>query len=319
MPSDRATGRFVTPVPRAFAALLVLILTLASGLGSLVLPAQNRFRAGVDVVSLGVTVVDRDGRLITDLTMDDFAIVEDGQPQSLRYFASGDGPPLHVGLLFDTSGSMLEAIDLSRTAAIKFLNALPDAEDMTLVDFDTEVRISRYSQRDFPRLVERIRGRRPRGLTALYDALGTYLAGAAEVEGRKVLVLYTDGGDTRSALPWRDILTLLRASDVTIYAVGFLDRRSFGSAALERRRLEQIAQVTGGRAFFPRDAADIDEAYADVLAELRAQYSLGYVSTNTDRDGSWRDVDVAVTREDLAGARLRSRTGYFALFSNTVR
>src|SRR4030095_4805398 len=108
------------------------------------------------------------------------------------------------GLMLDASGSMAADLKLARSAAIRFLNLLPDAQDVTLVDFDTQVRITKYPQRDFPRLIERIRQRKPDGWTALYDALGTYLDGADSQEGRKVLVMYTDGADSRSALSFPD-------------------------------------------------------------------------------------------------------------------
>ena len=167
------------------------------------------FRTGIDLATFGVTVVDKKGEYLTDLTADDFEIVEDGQKQTLKYFARGtdleSGPEMHVGLLFDTSGSMTEDIKLSRSAAVKFLNTLSDAKDMTLVDFDTEVRVAKYGQRDFPRMVERIRGRTPDGDTALYDAMGVYLDGARKTTGRKILVLYTDGGDTRSTISFGDL------------------------------------------------------------------------------------------------------------------
>lgn len=291
---------------------LAVVATLASVSG------QTPFRSQIDLVSLGVTVVDHEGRLVTDLTADDFSVVESSESQTIRHLVRGDNlgvaVPLHVGLLFDTSGSMNEDIRLSRTAAIKFLNALPEAEDITLVEFDSAVRISRFSQDDFPFLVERIREREPEGYTALYDALGTYLAGAAGIDGQKVLVVYSDGGDTRSSMSWKDTLTLLRASDVTVYVIGFLPREPSPGLMAERARLEDLAETTGGRAFFPRDGRDVDDAYEDVLAELRARYTLGYVSTNTMMDGSWRDVVITLNRSDLDRARVRTRPGYYALF-----
>ena len=130
---------------------------------------------------------------------------------------------------------MGEDIKLARSAAVRFLNTLSDAVDMTLVDFDTEVRVAKYGQQDFPRMVERIRSRKPDGWTAMYDALGVYLDGAAENDGRTILVLYTDGGDTRSAIAFGDVMTLVRASDVTIYAVGFLEHQS-SSARVDAAR-----------------------------------------------------------------------------------
>ena len=272
------------------------------------------FRTGIDLATFGVTVVDRKGEYLTNLTLDDFEVLEDGQKQTLKYFSRGtdieNGPEMHVGLLFDTSGSMTEDIKLSRSAAVKFLNTLSDAKDMTLVDFDTEVRVAKYGQKDFPRMVERIRGRTPDGETALYDAMGVYLDGASEDEGRKILVLYTDGGDTHSTISFGDLMTLIRASDVTVYSVGFLEH-SRGRIE-ERAHLMQIAEATGGQAFFPSTMKDIDASYDKVVAQIRAQYSLGYTSTNTKQDGAWRKVEIRVTRPDLRGSKILARRGYFA-------
>jgi VWFA-related protein len=269
---------------------------------------------------MGVTVTDRRGNYISDLTQDDFEIVEDGRKQSITYFARGDeataAPPLHVGLLFDTSGSMGEDIKLSRSAAVRFLNTLSDAVDMTLVDFDTEVRVAKYGQRDFARMVERIRGRQPSGWTAMYDALGVFLDGAADNEGRSILVIYTDGGDTRSTLGFSDVMTLVRASDATIHAVGFLEHQPSGSRLMQRQRLAEIAETTGGQAFFPTAMKDVEAAYDKIVAQIRNQYTLGYTSSNTAQDGKWRKVELRVARPDLKDARIQSRRGYFALYKD---
>ena len=296
---------------RVLVALLTAIVAVAfSSLGA----QTPTFRTGIDLATFGVTVVDRKGEYLSDLNAEDFEIIEDGQKQTLRYFARGtdieNGPEMHVGLLFDTSASMTDDIKLSRSAAVKFLNTLSEAKDMTLVDFDTEVRVAKYGQRDFPRLVERIRGRTPDGETALYDAMGVYLDGASDDEGRKVLVLYTDGGDTHSTISFGDLMTLIRASDVTVYSVGFLEH-SRGRIE-ERAHLQQIAEATGGQAFFPTTMKDIEASYDKVVAQIRAQYSLAYASTNTKQDGAWRKVEIRTTRPDLKGTKILARRGYFA-------
>jgi Ca-activated chloride channel family protein len=295
--------------------LLLFLLTASVSIAVTRIAAQTpTFRTGIDLATFGVTVVDRKGEYLTDLTAEDFEIVEDGQKQTLKYFARGtdleSGPEMHVGLLFDTSGSMTEDIKLSRSAAVKFLNTLSEAKDMTLVDFDTEVRVAKYGQRDFPRMVERIRGRTPDGNTALYDAMGVYLDGASEDDGRKILVVYTDGGDTQSTISFGDVMTLLRASDATVYPVGFLEH-SRGHIE-ERAHLMQIAEATGGQAFFPTTMKDIEAAYDKVVAQIRAQYSLAYTSTNTKQDGAWRKVEIKVSRPDLKGTKILARRGYFA-------
>lgn len=272
------------------------------------------FRTGIDLATFGVTVLDRKGEFLSDLTADDFEIFEDGQKQTVKYFARGGdldtGPEMHVGLLFDTSGSMSQDLQLSRSAAIKFLNTLSEAKDMTLVNFATKVDVAKYGQKDFPRMVERIRSPAALGETALYDAMGVYLDGASEDEGRKILVVFTDGGDTRSAIGFSDLMTLVRASDATVYSVGFLEH-SRGRVE-ERARLMQIAEATGGQAFFPTTMKDVDAAYAKVVSQIHAQYSLAYSSTNTKQDGSWRKVEIRLVRPDLKGVKTLSRRGYFA-------
>jgi Ca-activated chloride channel family protein len=293
-----AAGIALTAMPRAVA------------------PQVPAFRAGIDLVNVGVTVTAAGGP-VADLGREDFEIREDGRAQTISYFLAGDpaagaAPSLHVGVLLDVSESMAEEIGFVRTAAIKFLNALEGAADMTVVDFDTEVRVARFSRDDFPRLVERIRQRKVSGLTALYDAIGVYLDGASDRDGRTIMLLYTDGGDTRSALTLPELMTLLKASNVTVYAIGALTNQSLSGRQPQERVLRQIAEVTGGQAFFPAGVKDLDKVYDQVLAELRAQYTIGYLSTNDKRDGSWRKVDVKVSRPGVRGLRIRARPGYFA-------
>ncbi len=282
--------------------------------GAVVLDAQQVFRSGVDLTTFSVTVTDRKGAVVTGLTREDFEVLEDGKAQSLGYFAQGDGdnaPPMHLGLMVDASGSMQNDIKLAQGAAIKFLNMLPEAQDITLVDFDTQVRITRYPQRDFPRLVERIRQRKPDGWTALYDALGTYLDGADRQDGRKVMVMYTDGADSRSALSMSETMTLLKASNVTVYAIGLVENTGSARAQLQMT-LRQLVETTGGQAFFPMAMKEVESAYEKVLAEVKGQYHLGYLSSNAARDGKWRKVDIKLKRGDL---RVRSRKGYFAPYT----
>jgi VWFA-related protein len=301
------------------AALVCAALVVVSGQGR-----QPTFRSGVDMVSFGVTVVDRKGNLLTNLEEKDFEIYEDGQKQALQVFVpcdarTGQGehavPPteLHLGALFDISGSMEADIQLASTAAIRFLDALQDARDFTLVEFDTQVRVARYSQSEFSRLIERIRSRKAEGrMTALWDATGVYLDGAADQEGRKILVLYTDGGDNGSSITFGDLIDLLKASDVTVHVIGFLENQSARERMDQQSRLRRIAEITGGQAFFPVSAKDLDGVYAKIAAEIDAQYSMGYLSTATRTDGAWRKVEIRVLRPDLKGVKVRTRQGYFA-------
>jgi Ca-activated chloride channel homolog len=277
--------------------------------------AQQTFRTQVDLVHFGVVVTDKQGMPISGLTVDDFEVKEAGKPQAIKFFAAGDpatAPPLHIGFLLDSSGSMENDIKDVRTAAIRFLNEMEQAVDITLVDFDTEVRMARYASSDYARLIERIRGRKTDGYTALYDALGVYLNGTAEQTGQKILIMYTDGGDTRSTLSMSEVVDLLRASDVTVYVVGYLEHQSSSTRMNQRMELMRFASMTGGLALFPTSVKEVDKMYEKIQREISARYSLGYTSTDERMNGAWRDVDIRLKRPDLKGAKLRTRDGYFA-------
>jgi Ca-activated chloride channel homolog len=304
-------------VRRGTIALVTSCLLCLSGATS----GQPVFRSGVDLVHFAVTVVDRRGAPIADLTREDFEIVEEGRPQQIAYFTSGtadeaDVPllPLHAGLLFDYSGSMTDEVNLAKSGAIRFLQRMDRAEDFTLVGFDEEVRVTRFGRADFPRLVERIRSRKAEGWTAFYDALGVYLDGAAGQSGQKVLVIYTDGADTRSSMRYTELLDLVKASDVAIYPIGFL--QAAGTRGMElRQRLQHIAGLSGGQAFFPSSLKELEAMYDKVLDEISARYTLGYASDDPAADGAWRRVQIRVTRPELKGARIRTRSGYFAPYA----
>jgi Ca-activated chloride channel family protein len=280
--------------------------------------AQKTYRVGVDLVHFSVAVTDREGAPVRGLEADDFEIVEEGKPQAIKFFAAGPGDgadenlPLHLGFMLDTSGSMDRDIKDVRTAVIRFLNSMERAADITLVDFDTEVRVARYGQNDFTRLIERIRNRAPGGWTALYDALATYLHGASDQTGQKVLIMYTDGGDTRSSLSLSDLLDMLRTSDVTIYALGYLENQPASVRNEQRRQLQRFAEMTGGQAFFPSSLREVDKVYETIEQDVTARYSLGYTSSDTRSDGKWREVKIRIKRADLKGAKIRTRAGYFA-------
>jgi Ca-activated chloride channel family protein len=289
--------------------LAAAVITAAAG--------QQTFRSQVDLVHFGVAVTDKAGVPIMGLTAADFEIKEAGKPQTIKFFAAGDpeaAPPLHIGFLLDASGSMEDDIKDVRTAAIKFLNAMEEAVDITLVDFDTEVRMARYSSTAYARLIERIRGRKTDGYTALYDALGVYLSGTGDQTGQKILIMYTDGGDTRSVLSISEVVDLLRASDVTVYVIGYLEHQSSSARTSQRMELSRFATMTGGLALFPTSVKEVDKMYEKIQREITSRYSLGYTSTDERTNGAWRAVDIRLKRPDLKGAKLRTRDGYFAPF-----
>src|SRR5262249_31847187 len=281
---------------------------------------RQAVKSAADLVNFGVAVVDKEGKPVTGLKEEDFQIVENGKPQTLKFFAAGlpdEAPPLHLGLLLDTSGSMADDLKDARAAAVKFVNALDRAADFTLVDFDTQVRVARFPSADYPRLVERIRQRKADGWTALYDAIGVYLDGAQQQDGQKVLVVYTDGGDTTSTLTFHDMLDLVKAPAVHVCSGGYPWPHSSAGRLQFRADLERLATTTGGLAYFPGTARDLDGVFDKIREEIGARYSLGYVSTDTRTDGAWRDVAIKLLRHHLKSGKLPTRGGYFAPYKQT--
>ncbi len=277
---------------------------------------QPVFSSGTGIVNVTLTVRDAQGRLVSDLTQEDFAIVEDGRPQAVQVFARSVEPghndtlALDLGLLLDTSESMLKMLKLSQEAAVRFLQSIPRARDLITIFFDEDIRLSRYDSENQQGLIERIETIKGGGWTALYDAIAVYLVRVQDASGRKVLVLFTDGEDSRSAIPLGDLIQSIRSSAVTIYPIGFMGGFPSGSTRLLQSRafLQQIAEMTGGQLFTPSTSKDLGRIYQKILDELSAQYVIGFVSDNPRADGRFRKLKVDVRRD---GLKVRHRPGYF--------
>jgi Ca-activated chloride channel family protein len=300
-----------------FAAPVLSVVALAAAPWPQAAPVQDpQFRSGVTLVRLPVVVRGRDGHLARGLTAADFEVREEGHAQTITHFAEGAPGgelPLRLGLVLDASGSMERDLHEASGAAIRFVQAVEEASDVTFVDFDTSVRVGRFSPPSYPQLFARIRQTKPGGFTALYDALGVYLEGARKRDGQHVLLLYTDGGDSRSRMAFGKLLELLRLSNVLVYAIGYLENQLSTDRVAQQLRISQIAHEAGGEAFFPTSPRELHEVYARILDELVSRYTIGYVSSNPRTDGRFRRVEVKLTKPDLKGAKVRTRSGYFAM------
>ena len=280
-------------------------------------PPPPVFPVGLDLVNLTVTVRDAEGNLVPNLKAEDFTVLEDGHAQSLQLFAPTVEPgqeetlALDLGLLMDTSESMLNEMKLSQEAAVRFLEAIPRARDLMTIFFDQDIRISRYDSEHQQGLVSRILEMKGSGNTALYDAIAVYLSRVQSSSGRRVLVLFTDGEDTTSSLTLPETVELVRSSEVTIYSIAFTGGVPTGTAQglSARAFLHQIANLSGGDVFTPASSKDLEGIYDKILAELASQYVLGYVSDNTRRDGKFRKLKVEIKPK---GMKVRYRSGYYA-------
>jgi Ca-activated chloride channel family protein len=274
------------------------------------------FAADLDVVNVTVTVRDAAGHLVGGLRPEDFVVLEDGRPQAIQVFGRAVDPghdetlALDLGLLMDTSQSMLQELKLSQEAATRFLQAIPRARELITIFFDQDIRLSRYDSENQQGLFDRIAQAKGGGNTALYDAIAVYLSRVAGGTGRKVLVVFTDGEDSTSALSLTDLIRLVRGSAVTIYPIAFTGHMPTGSRSALRSRgfLNEIADLTGGQVFRPAASRDLAGIYQKILEELSGQYVLGFVSDSTRHDGKFRRLKVQVRRD---GLRVRHREGYF--------
>lgn len=276
------------------------------------------------MVSVAVAVTDKKGNFIKDLSTEDFVVTEDGVPQKVAIFGAGLkeswvdlDPELKealsgeqvIGLILDSSGSMDKDMKLVRDAAIKFLNNIPKTKHLLVVNFDENIQISEYSSDDQSRISDRIYDVEAEGWTALYDAVATFLERVHSYEGRKVLVVYSDGVDSRSSLTMLESMDMVKSSDVIIHTIQFGASQTGSTTRLfsQGAFLRQISEYTGGSHAVASSLEQLDDFYDKILEELFSQYTLGYVSTNTKPDGKFRKISVKVTREN---ANVRARRGY---------
>ena len=258
--------KIVRRLPSILAVAAVLTLTVAAGDRRELLAAAQRavFRVGVDLVSLSVTVVDPRQRYMSDLTRDDFVVIENGAPQNLTFFAK-TGVPLALALLIDTSASMQTNLATAQEAACGFTRQLGPTDIATVIDFDTRVQTAQGFTGDVGTLETAIRQTTAGGSTSLYNAVYIALRELAkqtpeneqESPRRRAIIVLSDGDDTASLVSFDEVLDLASRSDTVIYAIGLGVRPSGNQdGAFILRRL---TQQTGGRAFFPQEVKELAE------------------------------------------------------------
>jgi len=273
------------------------------------------FRTETRLVVCHTTVVDRSGRLLTDLPKEAFTVYEDGVKQEIAVFKRED-VPVSVGLIIDNSGSMrdkrakVEAADLALAT-----DSNPD-DEFFVVNFNDEAYLDLPNGKaftsDLKDLKEALTRVDSRGETAMRDAIGMSIDHLNQYAKRdkKVLVIVTDGEDNMSIVTMESLLRAARQSDVLIYAVGLLGDEDPRAAARASRALSELAAATGGEAFFPDAVSETDRIAHQVARDVRNQYTIEYTPSNTAMDGSFRQIKIAV---DAPGRpTVRTRNGYYA-------
>jgi VWFA-related protein len=286
----------------------------AQGANSQQTEPVTTIKVPVNLVNVLFTVTDKKNHLVLDLTKDDFRVFEDKKPQQVRFFSRETDLPLRIGILIDTSNSIRERLRFEQEAAIDFLSTAvrPDKDLAFVVGFDVTPQLVQDYTDNVNKLADAIRNLQAGGGTGLYDAI--FFASKEkmlyfpppEPYLRRVMVVVSDGRDNQSEHTRDEALAMAERGEVTIFAIS--TNRS-GVQTQGDKVLKYFAQETGGSAFFPFAASDVADDFRQIARELRSQYSLAYISTNTSRDGTFRKISVDPTEK---GYHVRAKAGYWA-------
>jgi VWFA-related protein len=275
----------------------------------------TRIQVDVTRVNLLYTVTDRKGRFVTNLTKDDFEVLDSKKGQSILEFNAESDLPLRLGILIDTSNSIRERFKFEQDAAIEFLNNTIHANQdrAMLVSFDTKAELVSDLISDTEKLATAIRNLRPGGGTSLYDAIffacrDKLSQDQPKHKFRRAIVIVSDGDDNQSQYTRDQALEMAQKADVVLYAI------STNISKIESdgdKVLKYFAAETGGKAFFPFKVEDLEQSFENIANELRHQYNIAYRPEPLKTDGLFHAVELRVkSRKDLV---VHVRKGYYAL------
>src|SRR5213082_261570 len=300
-------------------------------------PSQSgqTFTVKVNLVDVLFTVFNRRNKLVPDLAQGDFKVFDEGKPQEIRYFSKQTDLPLRIGMLLDTSNSIRDRIKFEQDASVNFLfSVLRRNKDQAFaMTFDDEPQIVQGFTGDAGALRDQITKTRAGGGTAIYDAI--YEACLKELSHpprppgdqpdvvRRVMILISDGEDNLSTRTRADAIEMAQRTSVVIYTISTSTQwvslsQTDPNKTADRKYhltdgdkiLQELAEETGGRAFFPYHVDDLDQSFQDIGDELRNQYSVAYIPTNSNLDGRYHRIKIEVP--DHKGYQVRARRGYFA-------
>ena len=277
---------------------------------------EDTVLTNTDLVTLTVTVTDPYGRYVSGLNKNAFTVLDQKEAQEITYFSDADAP-VSVGVIFDVSGSMGgDKIKRAREALSKFIQTSHNSDEYFLIAFNSRAQLLLDKTRDGNAVLDKLTFVETRSQTALYDAvyLGVNNVQRAQ-HSKRALIVISDGQDNNSRYTFDNVRQLLKESNVAVYGVGILSGSDAGSSlGMEGQGvLDEMCGVSGGKAFFPRTAAEMDDIFEQIALELRHQYSIGYKPKNFLNNGKWRRVKVTVARtRGLPRLFVRSKEGYYA-------
>ena len=281
---------------------------------------QGPVITNTDLITFTVTVTDTYGRYVSGLGKGAFTVLDEKKPQEITYF-SDDDSPVSVGVIFDVSGSMSgDKIKRAREALSKFIQTSHNMDEYFLIAFNSRAQLLLDKTRDGNQVLDKLTFVQTKNNTALYDAC--YLGVEKVQRGahpKRALLLISDGQDNNSRYTFNELRRLLKESDVTLYGIGILSGSDAGSSmGMEGQGiLDELASVSGGKAFFPRSNPEMDDIFEQIALELRHQYSIGYKPLNFSNDGRWHKIKVKVTPpRGLPKLFVRAKEGYYAVPSS---
>jgi Ca-activated chloride channel family protein len=288
---------------------LAAALAVAGALSAALLAQEPTFKSGTEIVSLFVTVADAQGRLVPDLTKDDFEIYDNDKPQPIIYFENVV-QPISVIVMLDTSGSMTGSISLLKQAAEQFLLRLLPDDQGRVGAFNDKIQLSAHFTKNRDDLIGEVKELDFGNGTRLWDAVLTSLEELKGVEGRRVVLVFTDGDDTESRARLGTVIDKARADDDMVYAIG-LESVYFNGQRMVRSEpdsgLRKISDETGGGYFELKKTADLAPTFTRVAQELHAQYVMGFAPTLLD--GKVHKLSVKMKKP---GMTARARRSYLA-------
>ena len=268
-------------------------------------------RKEVDEVTLHATVVDDKNHLITDLDRSNFSVFEDGQPQKLISFRRED-IPVAMGIVIDNSGSMRDKRPAVNAAAINFVKSSNPQDKIFVVNFNEDFYLDQDYTASIPKLKDALERIEARGGTALYDAVvasSDHLKKSGLLE-KKVLLVVTDGEDNASRESLEQAIRRLQEENgPTVYTIGLLSEEHSKRA---KRALRQMAEETGGIAFFPQGLGEVESITQQIAHDIRNQYTIGYKPTKPQSEGGFRSVKVDANAKGYKKLQVRTRSGYYA-------
>jgi len=272
-------------------------------------------RVDTRLVVCHTTVVDKNGRLITDLPQSAFHVFENDAPQPIQRFKRED-VPVSLGLIVDNSGSMRDKRTKVAAAALALVKDSNPEDEVFVVNFNDEAFLDLPHGRDFTNNIKEMQEALDRidsrGGTAMRDAIRMSIDHLKEKahKDKRVLVVVTDGNDNSSVISFENLLKASQQSEVLIYSVGLLSEEERREAKRAERALNDLAIATGGEAFFPKELSEVDRIAHQVARDVRNQYTIAYSPTNTAMDGTYRKIRITV---DAPGKpTVRTRSGYYA-------